>query len=113
MAGWLAWGSVLPIVCRLAVFKFARVALRYLTGYPLCKGQPSLVVGQFRLPPQVGAGDDPGQDAQPLPHSAPVALGVYCVAPRFLLGAGPAPVRESPAGLARWFLFFLFSHILS
>ena len=30
----------------------------------------------FRLPPQVGAGDDPGQDAQPLMHRWPLLRNV-------------------------------------
>ena len=35
-----------------------------------------LLGGLVRLPSQVGAGDDPGQDAQPFLHPIPLRVGV-------------------------------------
>ena len=57
----------------------------------------------FRLPPQVGAGDDPGQDAQPLMHRWPLLRNV-----NRRIGNG---VGDSSAGAVPAEILFVVSHL--
>ena len=57
-----------------------------------------------RLPPQVGAGDDPGQDAQPLMHRWPLLRNVNR---RISNGVGDSSAGPVPVG----FVFVVSHHI--
>ena len=58
---------------------------------------------QFRLTPQMGAGDDPGQEAQPLPHRWRLLRRVNR---RISIGVGDPPAGPVPVGFV-----FVVSHL--
>ncbi len=99
------------------------------SGAALTTQPPTLVISQGRagllfirrpvnLPLQVGAGDDPGQDAQPRPHCLPLRVRVLRVCipsglPACRPGSPVARFPVAPGGTLRLVSSGVVSHVLS
>ena len=92
-------------------------AQRTLSGCPSCSFSGLPVRYRFGaigcLPPQVGSGDDPGQDAQPRLHPLPLLGRVIRVRSFWRLPAGGPGFPDVPAGPRRFVSSGVVSHILS
>ena len=70
------WGRAKGITAHRGRISGAPVAGELLAGFTCRRRTWRWCAAPFRLPPQVGAGDDPGQDAQPLPNRWPLLRNV-------------------------------------